>query len=752
MNAAPMLIALALAGVVTAPALPIPVAAQEAVQPTASQQREFTITTQQAFDELFANNGTLAKISAATSPNTFSTVTVKLASMRFRLPTVIEAPRVKLVITSAQPVRPLGVEHENTVLRDDEGALLYAASGGQYGSGYSTIIASPTVISNVRIEQYNHLHPTFIPIEPFRLENIQAESDPQASPTWLVHVDAPGSKADVSITNSRIDRVKPLRIRATSGTSHFEKNILVSQPKDHESLLFTMMTVQPLFAANPGDHKVTKNLFSQDPGNIAVNIERPGVTVEGNEFYLTQDGGTPSVGIRAGYSRMHSMNKPLLSSISVSNNVFTGLNRPSGAVGVQLTQNNSFADKGITVSNNDFSAIRDAVKITDSWKQDNGIAFTKNYVGNAAIALSSSSVKDALGAPPSGIGLGGQPSTPPGITPPVQPPSGGGSGGSGGAPALPPAQPPAEEKPEETPTPKPGEPPVTRAAVRTAGETRFETAVALAKQQFAQPVSTVVLARADVAADSVSAVPLADALKAPVLLTPQNLLHPAVGAEIKRLLPQGGKVVVMGGEAAIGKPVIDALGGLGVQVDRIAGDNRAGTAVATAEYLRSMGLAKQVLLADGADWQPDLIAGPAAAAVRGVTLLTNGDAMAPETRAYLERNAQTPVTPIGEKAARTVGSKEAITADSPTDLSIQVAKRFFTHPKAVGLATTADFADALAGGAHIAHNNGPILLSPANLPTTVPGYLNDVRTVSTVFVYGGTTRLNNGLLDSLKHD
>ena len=97
------------------------------------------------------------------------------------------------------------------------------------------------------------------------------------------------------------------------------------------------------------------------------------------------------------------------------------------------------------------------------------------------------------------------------------------------------------------------------------------------------------------AADSVSAVPLAKHLDAPVLLTAPKELHPATEAEIKRLLPKGGRVTIMGGEVAVSKAVEAKLAASGYTIQRLAGANRAGTAVVTAEQLAKAGKAKQVL-------------------------------------------------------------------------------------------------------------------------------------------------------------
>ena len=328
----------------------------------------------------------------------------------------------------------------------------------------------------------------------------------------------------------------------------------------------------------------------------------------------------------------------------------------------------------------------------------------------------------------------------------------GGNGNQGGNQGG--GQPAPGPAPAPGPVPGPG-PQVnpggdTDGSTRISGLTRFETAVAISQARYPQGnIKEVILARADVAADSVSAVPLAKHLDAPVLLTAPKELHPATETEIKRLLPKGGRVTIMGGEVAVSKAVEAKLAASGYTIQRLAGANRAGTAVVTAEQLAKAGKAKQVLLADGQDWQPDLIAGPAAASVDGVTLLSNGTTPAPETQAYLKANAAVKLVAIGDKAAQVAGSQDKVVASSPTALSVAVAKRFFASPQAVGFATTADFADALAGGAHAAKANAPILLLPSATPAEVTDWVKGVTSLKQFFVYGGETRISTQQIEAL---
>ena len=78
-----------------------------------------------------------------------------------------------------------------------------------------------------------------------------------------------------------------------------------------------------------------------------------------------------------------------------------------------------------------------------------------------------------------------------------------------------------------------------------------------------------------------------------------------------------------------------------------------------------------------------------------------------------------------------------------------MAKRFFASPQAVGFATTADFADALAGGAHAAKANAPILLLPSATPAEVTDWVKGVTSLKQFFVYGGETRISTQQIEAL---
>lgn len=279
--------------------------------------------------------------------------------------------------------------------------------------------------------------------------------------------------------------------------------------------------------------------------------------------------------------------------------------------------------------------------------------------------------------------------------------------------------------------------------MRMHGETRVETAVVTAKTQFATGANEVVLARADVAADSVSAAPLARSIGAPILLTQSDTLHPATEAELKRL---GAKTVyLMGGHVALSPKVEAAVKALGVEITRVAGVNRAATAVATAEILGAKDPKLGVLVTDGNDWQTALIAAPAAAKHKDAVLLTAGEVMPPETKAYLDAHQRTRLTVVGNGPAKLVtGASTVVRGADITELGLNVATTLFERKApVVGVATTADFADALVAGAHLAQAGGPLFLVGQQTPPPMNTWVKGQAELKTIYIYGGPARISD---------
>ena len=273
---------------------------------------------------------------------------------------------------------------------------------------------------------------------------------------------------------------------------------------------------------------------------------------------------------------------------------------------------------------------------------------------------------------------------------------------------------------------------------RIAGADRFLTAVAASQARFAAgSAGSVVLVRSDGFADALAGTPLAVSKKGPLLLTPSASLDPRTEAEIKRVLPGGATVYVLGGTSAVSGAVVAALTTDGYSVTRIGGVDRYDTAVKIAA---AIGTPAAILLATGVSPGDALAGGAAAAKLKGVVVLTSDSTMPPETSTYLGANTAVPVYALGGPAAAADPAATPIVGVDRYDTSVQVARKFFTSPTAVGLANGFAFADALSGGAAIGTLGGPlVLVDPSILPASVHLYLVSIHAgVTRAEVYGGT--------------
>ncbi len=295
-----------------------------------------------------------------------------------------------------------------------------------------------------------------------------------------------------------------------------------------------------------------------------------------------------------------------------------------------------------------------------------------------------------------------------------------------------------------TPAAGGGAAPTPTAPVQIFGADRFGTAVATSVAEFptAGSAGAVVLARADNYPDALVGIRLAADKNAPLLFADGASLTLATQAEILRVLPVGGTVYLLGGTAAIPASVATMLTELGYLVVRYAGSDRFGTALAVAAALGSPGT---VLLATGINFPDALAAGPAAAHIDGVVLLTDGSVLPAAVQAYLNAHPGT-VYAVGGPAVAADPAAIALTGADRYATAVAVAT-LFSGPTTLGVASGTTFADALSGGAFLAHDDGPLLLSsPMTLPASTTRYLGTAKTtVLTSTLFGGPMALSSAV-------
>jgi hypothetical protein len=280
---------------------------------------------------------------------------------------------------------------------------------------------------------------------------------------------------------------------------------------------------------------------------------------------------------------------------------------------------------------------------------------------------------------------------------------------------------------------------------RLAGTNRVATAIAASVSGFGDgQAGAVVLARADDFPDALAGTPLAIATSAPLLLTPAAALDQAVDAEIRRVLPRGRTVYLLGGTAALSDGIAGRLRDLGYAVTRFAGANRYETALRIAED--GLGNPATLLLTTGTGFADALSAGAAAGSRGGAVLLTAGATLPPSVAAYLQAHPSATRYAIGGPAAAADPSATPIAGRDRYETSRLVAQAFFAEPGGAAIASGVTYPDALSGGARTGGLAPLLLTDPTALTPGIRDYLAANRSsLELVAVFGGRAAISEAV-------
>ncbi|USQ81441.1 cell wall-binding repeat-containing protein [Ornithinimicrobium faecis] len=290
---------------------------------------------------------------------------------------------------------------------------------------------------------------------------------------------------------------------------------------------------------------------------------------------------------------------------------------------------------------------------------------------------------------------------------------------------------------------------------RLNGQDRYETAVAIGQEAFPESTTAVLVSGAEASmVDGLVAGPLGYDLESPVLLTRPDKLPNAVAQDLTDR--EVTDVVVVGGPTAVNDDVVNALTGMGIEVERVAGDDRYDTAVAVAAELGGAG--GEVVVSSGQEGSlvdALSVSGPAAANGTPV-LLVQQDHVPQVTAGALEDYASTlaiggPVA-ISEEVVGELPEAERVAGDDRYDTAAAIAD----HYVAAGMSATSvavssgldlNIVDALPGGTL----GEPILLAQNNrLPNVTTAWFEDSADTEHAWVLGGETALTEAVMDALR--
>lgn len=302
-----------------------------------------------------------------------------------------------------------------------------------------------------------------------------------------------------------------------------------------------------------------------------------------------------------------------------------------------------------------------------------------------------------------------------------------------------------------------------RDVVRVAGTDRYETALE-ASRDFENGASTAVIATGLNWPDALGGTALAGAVHGPLLLTRTNELSASVREELTRLGVT--KVYILGGTGAVGSAVEDTLVSMygPSSVVRLDGIDRYETSRRVAdEAIRVLGgtFSGDALVATGTNF-PDATGGSALAAalcrpillvkpsgevyvpaaVRRVTILGGTGAVSAQVQAALQ-------TRLGaNNVFRAGGADRYETAALVAQVGIDAGMNW----DGVGIATGADFPDALSGGAMLGARGSVLLLVRADglSPEVAARLLENAGAINTVHIFGGTGAVSAATEDDVR--
>lgn len=299
-----------------------------------------------------------------------------------------------------------------------------------------------------------------------------------------------------------------------------------------------------------------------------------------------------------------------------------------------------------------------------------------------------------------------------------------------------------------------------------AGSDRYRTALAISGASFESSVTTVVVASGAGYADALAGSGLAGCYNSPVLLTPPGGTTPQLLAEIARLGAR--HAVVLGSTSAVASAVDASLRSAGLTVERLKGDTRYDTAAAIAGRIgKIQGPASsgRAFVMSGANFPDALAASPFAYAGQMPILLVRPTSVPPAIMTAVRSLPVTSVVIGGStsvvsagvetalRAARGRGSVETTRKAGATRYDTAHALGAYGVSQGLGswgyagIATGANFPDALAGGAATGHAGGVLVLTPGdNLNALAKSDLGaNHGLVSHVRLFGGGTALSGAL-------
>ena len=301
--------------------------------------------------------------------------------------------------------------------------------------------------------------------------------------------------------------------------------------------------------------------------------------------------------------------------------------------------------------------------------------------------------------------------------------------------------------------------------IRLAGIGRYDTMAAIVKAGFSEKGGTVVVAAGNGFKDALAAVGFAGLYDAPIILTDGKQLSARAKEQLQRLQPQD--IYVVGGTAAVSWDVESQIDSItGNYLHRIYGQTSASTSAALAEAGEyywsdtaiiatnksfkdalsaaplSYSLHMPILLADnGKSLNSDVLKALKECEIRKVVIVGGELAVTKNVEKQLINNG------INEKRITRIAGKNAV------ETSAKIAEYGISQGMTInrlGIATSQNYPDALAGAALCGYNNSVLLLADEKAMQNTSFPKKYKADFANGYVFGGTSAVSDKVLKALQ--
>ncbi|MBR5338924.1 MAG: cell wall-binding repeat-containing protein [Lachnospiraceae bacterium] len=324
---------------------------------------------------------------------------------------------------------------------------------------------------------------------------------------------------------------------------------------------------------------------------------------------------------------------------------------------------------------------------------------------------------------------------------------------------------------------------------RLAGATRFATMAKITSEAYpsyeAGTLNTLIVATGESFPDALSGAALAGLYNCPIILTQTKSLSPQARSEILRLAdPDGCNVIILGGTGAVSQATENAIKGLGVSVERIAGKTRLETALKVFAKGKKLGSDSwgydTVIITTGYNYADALSISPYAYASQTPIFLTNSEGVLDaKTKQTLSESAdferaiivggtlavaketETYLNSIGMDVMRLNGSSRYHTSAQIIRWELGLLDDALFQPsvemtsEGMGIATGENFADALASVSLLGKTNSVLMLvSSAKNRSVIQANFDELikpyaKEMGKGYIFGGLNAVSQEIEDLL---